>query len=216
MDKTSIFFDAINQIKKNEITHENVDNFFKSAIAILENASVNSKIKDKFEAFYYRPSINLICFLKSEKTESTYQLLYDSYTNEIVFSSWIKNWQNIKNLNDSFWSEFLEKGQEFNFKFRSSEGPFYNKEKTPEFNVQYKSLNFNIMSVYITAMLESETDRQNIGFGDLEIVWTPKKSTTEVISELNIAFKYFYKFNYNLWKISDIRRQNRINRDKNI
>ncbi len=216
MEEYSLFFKSINKIKNNEITNENIDGFYNSATKILENASKESKVKDSFKAYYYKPHITLISLLRSEKIGSDYQLMYDSYNNQITFSTWVKNWENIKNLNDSFWVEFLEKGNELNFNFFASEGPFYNKENTPEFNTKYKSLNFNIMSVYVTAMLKSQEDRQNTGFGNLEIVWTSERSTREIIEELNIAFKYFYKFNYNLWKIGDIRRQNKINRNKKI
>ncbi|OYX86270.1 MAG: hypothetical protein B7Y83_01945 [Flavobacteriales bacterium 32-34-25] len=140
--------------------------------------------------------------------------MYDLYKNEIIFYSSINNWQNIKNLNDSFWSEFLEISQKYDFKFGSYSGPFYDKEKTPEFNANYKSLMFNLMSVYITAMLESKEERLNISFGQFEVVWTPSIKTTDILEQLNIAFKFFYRFNYLLWKSEDIRKQNQNNRNR--
>lgn len=189
--------------------------FFNSANELLNKAYKTNRIRDKFTTYYYEPSATLICFLKSEKTETTYNLLYDLCTNEIVFYSDIRNWENIKNINDSFWSEILEVANNYEIKFSTHSGPFYNKEKTPEFNANYKSIVFNLMSVYITAMLEPENERQNISFGQLEITWrTENKCIADIITELNIAFKTFYHFNYLLWKSEDIRRQNRINRKK--
>lgn len=70
------------------------------------------------------------------------------------------------------------------------------------------------MSVYITAMLESKEERGDISFGQLEIVWTPQKKIDDILEQLNVAFKFFYRFNFLLWKSEDIRTQNRNNRKK--
>lgn len=214
MNFEDVFFDSINKISKGELENNEIREFFNSAISLLQNASKKSKIKDKFKPFYYQPSISLGCYLRSEKTQSEYHLIYDLYKNEIVFYSSIRNWENIKNINDSFWSEFLNISQKYNFKFEAYEGPFYDKSVTPEFNSNFKGILFNLMNVYITSMLQSKEARGNIGFGQLSIVWTPKKSITEIVGELDIAFKYFYQLNYLLWKTENIRRQNRINRNK--
>jgi hypothetical protein len=131
-----------------------------------------------------------------------------------VFYSDIRNWENIRNINDSFWHNFLETSQKINIQFSPHGGLIYDKEITPEFNLNYKSVIFNLMGVYVTSMLESEQQRENISFGRLEIIWTPSKSTSEIVRELNTAFKIFYKLNYLLWKSEDIRKQNRINRQK--
>ena len=214
MERYSLFFKSINKIRNDEITDESIDDFYNSATKILENASKESKVKDSFKAYYYKPHITLVSLLKSEKLGSDYQLMYDSYNNQITFSTWIKNWENIKNLNDSFWSDFLEKSHKYNFKFGNYESTIYDNENAPEFKNKFKSINFNIMSSYISAMLHSKEVRQNIGFGQLAITWNSNHSPDKVIYEIGIAFKYFYKFNYNLWKARDIRRQNKINRNK--
>lgn len=209
-------FKSINNISQNNFDQHDIKGFFNSATNLLESASKKSRIKDKFVSYYYEPAATLSCFLKSEKTESEYNLMYDLYKNEIIFYSTIRDWENIKNINDSFWAELLEVASKYNVKFSSYSGPFYDKEKTPEFNANYKSIVFNLMSVYITAMLEPEKARENISFGQLELVWTPEKSTEDIINELNIAFKIFYRFNYLLWKAEDIRRQNKINKRKKL
>lgn len=214
MNFEETFFKSISNISKGELTQNEVNNFFNSATTLLQNASKKSNIKDRFTPFYYEPTATLGCFLKSEKTQSEYHLMYDLYTNEIIFYSSLMNWENIKNLNDSFWSEFLEISQKYDFKFASFSGSFYDKDKTPEFNVNYKSFVFTLMSVYITAMLEPKEERGNVSFGQLEIVWTPQKSTVDILAQLNIAFKFFYRFNYLLWKSEDIRKQNQINKKK--
>lgn len=215
MNEIPLFFKSINQIRKREIDNDVIGDFFKSAMEILNCAKKKAKIKDEFSEFYYEPrGVTYSCFLKSEKTNSKYTIFYDSYTNEIVFYSSIDNWENIKNLTDGFWSDFLEKSQENNFRFENYESTIYDNDNAPEFKNKYKSINFNIMSHYVSAMLHSEEERKNIGFGQLAISWNPNHSITQVISQIETSFKYFYKFNYNLWKVGDIRRQNKINRNK--
>lgn len=216
MNFEETFFKSINIISKGELKQTEVNDFFNSSISILKNASKKSNIKDNFTPLYYKPSATLGCFVVSEKTKSEYHIMFDIYKNEIIFYSTINNWENIKNLNDSFWSEFLEMSEKYNFKFGSYSGPFFDKEKTPEFIVNYKSFVFNLMSVYVIAMLESKEDRMNISFGQLEIVWTPQRAISEVLEQLNIAFKFFYRFNYLLWKSEDIRRQNQNNKKKKL
>jgi|GEM_PF-3331022 len=214
MSFKEIFFESINEISKGDITQKTINDFFNSATELLQVAIKKSNVKDIFETFYYEPTATLICFFKSEKTQSEYHLLYDLYKNEIIFYSPIQNWENIKNLPDSFWSEFLEVSQKYDIRFGSYSGPFYDKEQTPEFNANYKSFVFNLMSVYITAMLESKDKRGDISFGHLEILWTPQKKIEDILEQLTISFKLFYRFNYLLWKAEDIRKQNRHNRNK--
>ncbi len=212
MNSEEIFFDSVNKISKGEFRNNEVSDYFNSAIALMVNASKANKIKDTFTPFYYQPSATLGCYLKSEKTKSEYHLMYDFITNEIFFYSSLKNWENIKNINDSFWSEFLAASQKINFRFEPFEGIAYDKTITPEFNSNFKSILFNIMAVYVTSMLRSKKDRGNIGFGQLTITWAPQKTTDEILQELSFAFKYFYQLNYLLWKTEDVRRQNRINK----
>lgn len=209
------FFTSIYKISENDFKNQEVRNFFVSTTEILLNVSKKSRIRDKFVPFYYNPSLTLISVLKSEKTECEYNLIYDRYSDEIVFKTDIYNWENIRNIKDSFWTEFLVVAQKYNIQFSSHSGPFYDVDNTPEFNANYKSIVFNLMSVYITAMLEPEKERQNLSFGQLEIVWNIYGiCIADMMTELEIAFKLFYRFNYLLWKSEDVRKQNRVNRLK--
>lgn len=214
MDTFEDFFTSINDISSNRLNEANLNTYFTSAKAILFNLAKKSKVKDEFDIYYYKPTATLSCFLKSRKTETEYHLLFDLYTNEIVFFSSIYNWENIRNVSDVFWSNFILVSDSNNFKFSPDSGPFYNKENTPEFNSKYKSLLFNLMSVYITAMLEPQEERGNISFGQLEVTFTPQTPIEEMINKLGIAFKTFYGLNYQLWKTEDIRKQNRKNKRK--
>lgn len=215
MNSVNTFFSSIQKISENDFENNDVRNVFKSASELLINASKEARIKDDFETFYFEPTATIISLLESEKTKSKYNLLYDIYTGEIVFYTNIDNWENIKNIDDKFWAELINTSQKYDIKFSADSGPFYDKSITPEFNANFKSIMFNIMSVYVTAMLETKIDRGNFGFGQLEISWTANKTCiADIVNELNIAFKIFYRFNYLLWKAGDIRRQNKFNRNK--
>lgn len=108
-------------------------------------------------------------------------------------------------------SEFFNVCSDYNFLFLHN-GPYYEKDITPEFNANYKSNIINLMHNYVSGMLLPEKDRQNITFGNFQAVWNQSKDIDTIINEMAIAFKWFYKFNYYLWKAENIRMQNKNNR----
>ncbi|MDP2686533.1 MAG: hypothetical protein Q8O62_04890 [Aequorivita sp.] len=213
MNSISRFFSSINNISTHEFDNNDFRNVYKSASELLIDASKNAKIKDNFKSYYFEPTATIISFIESEKTKSKYNLLYDIYTGEIVFYSSIENWENLKNIDDKFWADLINICQNCEIKFSAGSKPFYDKEITPEFNANFKSIIFNMMSVYVTAMLETKSERENFNFGQLEIIWTTETTCiADIITELNDSFKIFYRLNYLLWKAEDIRRQNRNSR----
>lgn len=207
-------FDSINRISKNQWEGTEIRDFYRDADSLMKSVIKKINIKDSFQFYYYEPGATLQCYAQSEKTNTQYSFGYYPPKNEIFFHTYIHNWENIRNIKDSFWIEFINVMDKYNFKFNPDSGPFYDKDITPEFNSNYKSNVFNIMSTYITAMLHSKEDRGNIGFGILEAIWTPQKDIDTIITEMVIAFKLFYRLNYLLWKSESIRDQNRINKRK--
>ena len=108
MDFISKYFSSINNIALNDFDNEDIRNAFKSGSEILLDASKKAKIKDDFQSLYFEPTATIISLIESEKTKSSYNLLYDLYTGEIVFYSSIRNWENIKNIDDKFWAELIQ------------------------------------------------------------------------------------------------------------
>ena len=206
------FFNSINQINKNGISNELTNVFFNSGSKILDTAIKKARIKDTFIPTYYHPTATIHLYYKSQKTKSYFNFFYDIYTHEIVFNMGIPYWQNIKNVKDTFWSDFIEHSGKLGFVFQAGCQPFFDKKITPEFNSNFKSINFNIMCSYITSMLEPKEERENIHFGYLEKIWTSDNDIDIIIEQLNECFKIFYKFGYVLWKSEKTRVINRNNR----
>lgn len=189
------------------------ENFVNITYQIWDNLIKLSKIKDDF-SFYWSPSAVISVTAKSDKTDCHYMIGLDLFKRELYFDVSIRNWENIRNLKDEFMTEFFGICTQNDFKFSPDSGPFYEKEITPEFNANYKSNIINIMHNYVSGMLLPEKERGNISFGSFVAVWDSSKDMETILNELQIAFKWFYKFNYNLWKAESIRIQNRNNRKK--
>ena len=79
MTDKSIFFESINNLLDDQFSNENINSYFKSSTSILLNTSKSANIKDKFHAYYFEPNLTFITFLKSEKTDTEYHLMYDRY-----------------------------------------------------------------------------------------------------------------------------------------
>ncbi|MFH6943479.1 hypothetical protein [Flavobacterium sp. FlaQc-50] len=189
------------------------ENFVNITYQIWDNLIKLCKIKDDF-LFYWSPSAVISVTAKSDKTDCHYMIGLDLFKRELYFDVSITNWENIRNLKDEFLTEFFDICTQNDFKFSPDSGPFYEKEITPEFNANYKSNIINIMHNYVSGMLLPEKERGNISFGRFVAVWDSSKDMETILNELQIAFKWFYKFNYNLWKAENIRIQNRNNRKK--
>lgn len=204
------FCAATNKLATDPST-EDLKVFIDTCFELFDNAIKNSKIKDDFE-YYYIPGVSLIIEVKSKKINTEFSLGYDFFKKQLFFSSYIHYWQNIRNMKDEFMIDFFEVCTNNRFRFRQNSGPFYDKEITPEFNANYKSNIVNLMHNYVSAMLMPEKERQNITFGSLETDWDMSGDAQTIVSEFETAFKWFYKFNYTLWKSESIRIQNRNNR----
>lgn len=189
------------------------ENFVNITYKIWGDVIKASKIKDEF-TFHWSSSAVISITAKSNKKNCHYMIGLDLFKRELYFDVDIRNWENIRNLKDEFMTEFFEICTQNRFVFLPNSGPFYEKEITPEFNAKYKSNIINLMHNYVSGMLLPENERQDIMFGSFQAVWNASKDMEIIINELEVAFKWFYKFNYHLWKSENIRNQNRENRKK--
>jgi hypothetical protein len=113
-------------------------------------------------------------------------------------------------------ADFFNICSKYDIKFISAHSPNYNKDITPEFNAKFKSNIFNLMHSYISLMNLPFYERKNASLGRFSITWKLPEGFDihKIIEEFKIAFKWIYKLNYNLWKVEDIRRLNRENRQQ--
>ena len=206
------YCDCINKLWEDpDIT--DYDNFVNITYKIWDDIIKASKIKDEF-TFHWSPSAVISITAKSNKTNCLYMIGLDLFKRELYFDVDIRNWENIRNLKDEFMIEFFDICTKNNFVFLPNSGPFYEKEITPEFNAKYKSNIINIMHNYVSGMLLPVNERQDLMFGSFQVIWDSSKDMGLIINELEVAFKWFYKFNYHLWKAESIRNQNRESRKK--
>ncbi|SEC67523.1 hypothetical protein SAMN04489761_3472 [Tenacibaculum sp. MAR_2009_124] len=201
--------DILNTINKEGINRNTLDKFLSVGEEILASAAKKARIKDSFTATLSYTSHTLDLKYKSTKTNSFYHLMYDSYTRELIFETYIESWENIKNIKDTFWVEFLSSSDTLDFDFFNCYPLTYDKKATPEFAANFKSINFRIMMYYINAMLVASKERDNIMFGGLEKIWTGKTTIPTIISELNECFRVFYRLNYLLFKAEKVRKINK-------
>ncbi|PJJ09818.1 hypothetical protein CLU83_3195 [Flavobacterium sp. 1] len=173
-----------------------------------------TSFKDDFE-FYWSPGIVISVTAKSIKTGCHFMIGLDFFKRELYFDTDIGHWENIRNLKDEFMTEFFDICTKNGFLFFHN-GPYYEKDITPEFNAKYKSNIINLMHNYVSGMLLPKQERENISFGNFQAIWNQSKDMQTIINELEIAFKWFYKFNYHLWKSENIRMQNKNNRKSRI
>lgn len=143
--------------------------------------------------------LNLI--IKSTKTGVVYDLGID--IKGIYLKTHLRYPDNLKNMDDEFWMEFLKLNEYGCFELVENEG-FSDevKRKNPDLFYNYKGSVFKIFRRYFTDVLD---DKSCGDLGDLQITWTAKDNFYDIISNGCLAFKSLYKLNYLLWKIDDLK-----------
>lgn len=176
----------------------------------LENAGLNYLLaiaklcgfKDTFEAFY-TPG-NLDVFIKSNKTGSEYHFRHNWMFHKLEFESHIDNPEYIKNLQDDFILEFFFNCNKYDFRYED----FYSGTSGKSiFNASIKSNIFRLFRNYTNDIVSNEEGLdvyQNTMLGYFKKEWDLDGEQSLDISQLHeelcIAMKYFYRFNYHLWK----------------
>lgn len=160
------------------------------------------KFKDTFEAFYTPGFLDIQ--IKSTKTGSEYHLRHDYIFGKIEFESYIDNPEYIKNLQDDFILEFFFTCSKYGFKYEDNCGGTSGKSI---FNASIKSNIFRLFRNYTNYVVSNEEGLdvfQNVMFGSFKKEWVlgdeHPLDISQLHEELCIAMKYFYKFNYYLWK----------------
>lgn len=173
-----------------------------SMFIMLRTSIKKANIHDTFEYYYYfGPSIFIEA--RSAKTKTTYRLGFDFIKRELFFATCICNSYNLKNLQDAFLCDFFTIMDKYKFIYVDYQ-PNECRSKYPDMFKHFKGYIFRMMRSYF--MQVSEGCREDFGLGDLEAIWNSSRSMDEIYTELCIATKWFYKFNYQLWKIEDLKK----------
>ena len=160
--------------------------------------------KDNFDTSKIYLNLYGPCLIiKSEKTNQTLYLATD--LKGIYLETSFIHGKNLKNMDDSFWSELLELKKFKGFEYE--ENSYFSIEtqrKYPELFHTYKSTMFLINRKFFISHAENDSD---IDLGIFKVQWKPEGDFSNMIEEICLAFKSMYKLNYKLWKISDLRKK---------
>lgn len=199
-----------NLIQLDNFDEHEVSEYIDLQFQIWDEIIKDCKIKDKFD-YYFIPSIVITTTAKSTKMGSSFNFSFNKIYGKFEFSMYLDKWINIRNLSDEFLGEFFKICDKYNVSL-ISDGTVASKSKEPK--IKYKSTAYNLYKNYILAMELDENKRQDYSVGYFEKKWELPIEFNTFFSELKIIFQNFYKFNYLLWKVDELRIQNSENRNK--
>lgn len=198
----------INRCNDSQLTKEELINAhvgLKDAIHATLSASIKqANIHDTFEYYYSYGHVTSVD-ARSPKTGTSYELGYYHLNGELFFKTYIRNSYNLKNLQDDFLCNFFAVMEKYKFIYHDSH-PTECRNKYPDMFKHFKGNVFRMMRSYFMQISEGYVNDYNFELGDLEAVWDMSKYMEEIYAELCVATKWFYKFNYQLWKIEDLKK----------
>lgn len=193
------YSDKISAEDKVRLLYDVVDVFFKISEMALEFGHFKDDFEsDKFSENIYGPEL----IINSKKTKSSYYLGLGE--KGVYLSTYFQYSKNIKNMADTFWINFLNLSQYGEFELVESEHFGHTvKSKYPELFQANKGTIFRIFRKYFIGIAENN----EIGnLGRLQVSWTTDFRIDKIIEEYCLVFKIFYKLNYSLWKIQDLKK----------
>ncbi len=150
---------------------------------------------DTSEMYLHTEGLEII--IKSKKNDTDYRLGVDD--KGIYLTTYLKYSNNIRYMDDSFYSEILNLENLGKFEYLENETyPLEDKTYSKLFNNK-KSNIFRILRNYIIGTVEQYDD---VIIGTLKVVWAPENEIDQTISNGCLVFKSFYNLNYELWKIN--------------
>jgi len=193
-------FDAVGHL-------EGTDNIRVTMHKVLAHAVKSSKIKDQFEYFWHLGPQVIIIIAKSQKTDVDYEFFYDYRRNTLHFQSFIHNPYNLKNLQDKFLIEFFSICEQNGFKYEQNSFSPSLERKFPDLYKTFKGNIYRLMRNYFLLVTDEDRSTQDLDLGFFSASWDFDKDIETIYAELSLAMKWFYKFNYNLWKIEDLKKK---------
>lgn len=170
----------------------------------------SGKFKDTFEYFYH-PGICIETTAKSDKTNTSYSFSYYLIKREFIFHSDIRNDSNLRHLEEDFLLEFFNVLNTYNIKYIQTQFCSEAEKNHPDL---YRSKKGNLLPLmrnyYVETVYNDNNDSYNkpgLYLGMFEVVWDSDRAVDEIFAEACVAMKWLYKFNYNLWKVDDLKQK---------
>jgi len=190
---------------------EQIDIFYQTnqlLIEIAKNFYEYGKFKDTWNDFKCSLDIyGQTIYLKSIKTGIDFK--WGVYQNCFFLESYIHYPENLKYMNDDFWRLILDLSEYGEFSFVENCG--IGSEEKHYFNNKKSNL-FRLMRNYIITDIEiyksaKEKSISLIELGWLETKWKFGTDWKILIENSCRVFKILYSLNYQLWKISDLKKK---------
>jgi len=186
---------------------EGTENVRVALHGVLEQALKSSRIKDDFEYFWHQGPQCIIVVGKSAKTSTAYEFFYDHWKNTLHFQSFIGNPYNLKNLQDGFLVDFFKVCEDNGFKYEENSFSPSLEKRFPDLYKTFKGNIYRLMRNYFLRITDEDADLANLDLGYFSASWDFQKDVETIFAELSLAVKWFYKFNYHLWKIEDLKKR---------
>jgi len=153
--------------------------------------------KDDFEYFHH-VGYGLHVLAESKKTKVQYSFLFDRLTYDFSIECYIHNANSIKNLSDKFLTDFFTASEEYKFEF--VEKSFFGKEVKAKYADLFMTFKGNIFRMMRNYFIGTSENGKVDELGNWEKSWSIDTPIETIFSEGPIVLKWFYKFNYQLWK----------------
>jgi len=145
--------------------------------------------------------------LKSLKTSHVFD--WGVYQDHFYLDAYFLHSENIRYMGDDFWKTLLELDNYGQFSFVESCG--LSKQYKEHFGNK-KSNVFRVIRDYLLFQVETiySTDYQrdpNLNLGSLELKWEFGTDWSVIVENSCKAFKALYQLNYQLWKVSDLKKK---------
>lgn len=207
--------DAINDYNNRQEYSEDegaqmLQTVIKCMFNFLKEVVGSGKFKDTFE-YSYHPGICIETTAKSNKTNTAYSFSYYLIKREFIFHTYIHNDSNLRHLEEDFLLEFFNVLNTCNIKYIQTE---FCSEAEKNHSDLYRSKKGNLLPLmrnyYVGTVYDDNNDsyyKTDLSLGMFEVVWGLDRAVDEVFSEACVAMKWLYKFNYNLWKVDDMKQK---------
>lgn len=173
--------------------------------AFLDDIIKRCNFKDEFDFSYSYGPQTVSVYARSKKTKAKYGFWFDFVYKQLYLDAYIENPYNFKNLPDKFIIDFFTMCHKHGFEYIEHSRSPIARQKYPDLHKSFKGNIFRLMRNYFLFIAE-HGDLQNSGLGSFRASWSFEKDADTIYEEASIAMKWFYKLNYNLWKVEYLKK----------
>jgi len=132
-------------------------------------------------------------------------------SNEYYLESYIMHADNLRHMNDDFWSDLLELRTLGHFEYTGSdyisakERPYFENKTSTVFQIMRNFMRYQVKKMEGTNYQQPPS----MDLGQLVLKWHVDTDFETLLEQTCKAFKILYSLNYKLWKINHLAPKNR-------